>query len=176
LTTWPGWPASAQSMHSAVDDLPAAQRAALEAAVLLVDDADEDDLLALDPDADRDALLAALADLRDRLLVTETGLRPLGLVRQYLPVPLGLGRPVALVHEHTPLYELERMLGLYGERAPHTRAAARAAGHGAVQHSGAGRLLARPAARTAGGAPALRPGGTGAARAGSERLGGPAAG
>ncbi|MCW2681424.1 MAG: hypothetical protein JWM62_2825 [Frankiales bacterium] len=116
---------SPQSTHTAVADLPAAQRAVLEAVVLLVDAADEDDLLGLDPDADRDAVLAALDDLRDRLLVTETGLRPIGMLRQYLPVPLGLGRPSALVHEHTPLYELERLLALYGERAPRSKAAAR---------------------------------------------------
>ncbi len=41
----------------------------------LVDDADEDDLLALDPEADRAAVLGALADLRDRLLVSDAGLR-----------------------------------------------------------------------------------------------------
>jgi hypothetical protein len=116
---------SPASTHAAVADLPAAQRAVLEAVVLLVEGSGEDDLVGLDPQADRGAVLSVLADLRDRLLVSDTELRPIGIVRQYLPAPLGLGRPLEQVHEQTPLYELERVLALYGERAPRSKAAAR---------------------------------------------------
>ena len=113
------------STHTAIGDLPAAQRAVLEAVVLLREDATQDDLLSLDPDANPSTVLAVLADLRDRLLVSDRGLRPVGMVRQYLPSPLGLGRPIEQVHEHTPLYELDRLLALYGEKAPRSKAAAR---------------------------------------------------
>ncbi len=117
---------SSGSLHAAVLDLPAAQRAVLEAVVLLTEDASESDLVELDPQADAAAVMSALDDLRDRVLVRDTGLRPVGMVRQYLPTPLGLGRPLERVHEQTPLYELERLLSLYGERAPRSKAAARA--------------------------------------------------
>jgi hypothetical protein len=117
---------SPNSTHAALKDLPALQRHVLEATVLLGPDARSDDLVALDPDADAGAVLAALDDLRDRLLVVDDGLRPIGMVRQGLPSPLGLGRPLEQIHEATPLYELERLLALYGERAPRTKAAARA--------------------------------------------------
>ncbi len=70
-------------------------------------------------------LLAVLADLRDRLLVTDEGLRLIGMVRQYLPVPLGLGRPMLAMHQETPLYELQRILSYYGSATPRAKAAAR---------------------------------------------------
>ena len=103
-------------------------RKTAEALEYLGGEAGIDELAALDPDVDKDHLLAAIEELRTRLLVTgDDRIRLIGGVRRGLANPLGLGRPVVRAHLETSHWHLTRMLELYDEPRPRSRDAARAA-------------------------------------------------
>jgi hypothetical protein len=119
---------AAGSSHEAVGTLPAPERQVLEALSLLPRGATLQDLQRLDPAADPVALSHVLEELQTRLLVGGgPALQIIGMARQYVDTPLGLGRSIVACFEQTPYYDLCEVLARYDEPRPRSGLAAREA-------------------------------------------------
>jgi len=116
------------SLREAVEGLPALPRTVLEAVSVLPSGATAEDVAGLwSPPADAAVVAEAVEELRARCLLDPGApdLRLMDQVDRLLPHPLGLGRPTAACHAHTPFTELQRLCQAVDLPAPRSKQAAR---------------------------------------------------